>query len=89
MALSKRTVVLDIKVEVDGQVIVFEQDEYWEGGFTSGTMEATGPRTGRRLDVGDDVTAEDQLVKDVINGNVHSAARRTARDTVKADEGIL
>lgn len=85
MALSKRTVVLDIKVEADGQVIVFEQEEYWEGGFTSGVMETTGPRTGRRLDVGDDSTSEDQLVKDVINGNVHSAARKTARDAVKAE----
>lgn len=84
MAITKRTVVQDIKVQLDGQVIVFEVEEYWEGGFTTGTLETTGPRTGRVIDVGDDATAEDQLVKDVISGDLHNATRISDRDAVRS-----
>lgn len=86
MAISKRTVVQDVAVEPDGQIIIYEVTEYWEGGVTNGTLEVVGPRRGRRVDVGDDVTAEDDLVKDVVNGNLHSQARKDARDAKKAAE---
>ncbi len=86
MAISKRVVIEDIKVLTDGQVIVFEVTEYWNGGFIKGTMETVGPRTGRMLDVGDDVTMEDQIVRDIVKGTLHSAARKTARDIVKETE---
>ncbi len=86
MAITKRTIIQDIAVKADGQVIVYEVTEYWEGGFTNGILEATGPRTGHLIDVGDSITGEDQLVKDVINGNLHSATRKTARAAAKALE---
>lgn len=84
MAVTKRTVVVAVTVELDGQVTVFEQEEYWEGGIQNGVLEATSPKRGRRIDVGDDATAEDDLIKDVINGNLHSQARKDARDAAKA-----
>lgn len=86
MALSKRTVIEEIRVAVDGQVHVFERTEIWEGGFVNGTLEGKGSRTGRTLDVGDTIAgSESQLVKDVVNGNLHSAGRKAARDAKKAE----
>jgi hypothetical protein len=86
MAITKRTVVLDLRVEADGQVVVFEQDEYWEGAFDTGVLETISPRRGRKLDVGDDVTSEDILVKDTVNGNLHSQARQDARDAARGQQ---
>ena len=87
MALSKRTVIEEIRVDSDGQVWVYETIEIYEGGFVNGTRAGTGPRTGRVIDVGDAVAGENQLIRDVVNGNLHSAARKTARDAVKAAQG--
>lgn len=87
MALSQRTVVQNVQVDPDGQVRVYEIIEIWEGGFANGTLVGTGPRTGRNLDVGDTIRgSESQLVKDVVNGNLHSAGRKAARDAVKAEQ---
>jgi len=85
MALTKVTKIQDMKVLPDGQIMVFEADEYWEGGTSNGTLEITGPRTGRLIDVGDDVSAEDDLIKDTAQV-LHSQARINARAAVKAAE---
>ena len=79
MALSKRIVIKNIRVETDGVVHIFEDVEVWDGGSTNGTMIAS-TKAVRTIQPGDKVAAgEDQLVKDVINGNVHSAERKAAR----------
>lgn len=83
MAITKRTVLVKVEVLLDGQLIVFEQEEYWEGGFVNGVLETTGPVRGRHVDVGDDVAAEDEIIRDVVNGNLHSQSRKDARDTVR------
>lgn len=85
MARSERTVVVSRSILDDGQIQVTEKLEVWEGGFTTGTLVASGPNTGRLIDVGDDTSGEaDDLIKDAINGNLHSAARKQARDDIKA-----
>jgi len=40
------------------------------------------------IDVGDDVTNEPQIVKDIASG-LHTPARKAARDAVKAEEAEL
>lgn len=80
MALTKEKELLELRVELDGQVIVFERDIVKDGDDT--VME--GPRTGRRVDVGDDVAAEDVLVKHVVDGQLHNAERKALRDAEKA-----
>lgn len=88
MARSEHTAILSLAVEPDGQVVIYEQLQVWEGGIVNGYIVATGPRTGRNIDVGDDTSGEDQLVLDTINGNLHTQARIDARDAEKAKEVI-
>jgi hypothetical protein len=84
MALSKRTRLEALSVREDGTLIAYEVVEYWEGGFVSGTLEHTTRRTGRMIDVGDDVTAEEPLIKDTVSGDLHTTERIAGRDAVKA-----
>jgi hypothetical protein len=89
MAITKRVVIQDVAVEADGQLAVYEVIEYWEGGVINGTLEVTGPRKRRQIDVGDDVAADDALIKDIVNGNLHSAARKDTRDAIKAAKAAV
>ncbi len=85
MAIAKRIVIEDIKVERDGQVVVFEHLEHWEGGFLNGVLELSGPRTGRVIDVGDNVSNEEQIVKDTVQ-NLHTPKRIAARQKFKREQ---
>jgi hypothetical protein len=80
MAITKRTIVNRVEVLSDGRIRVRETVEFYEGGIINGTLEGTGELPARIIDVGDDVTSEDPLIKDVVNGNLHTAARKTARE---------
>lgn len=86
MAITKRMTLLDIKVELDGRVIIYERMEHWEGGFSNGYLDATGPRTGRVIDLGDDVSGEDVLIQDLINGTIHTPARIANREAEKLED---
>ena len=80
--VTKTVEIESVSVQLDGQVHVVELTHYMEKGKVMSSR-----RDNRVIDVGDTVlVGEDQLVKDVINGNLHSAARKTARDAVKAAE---
>ena len=87
MALSRHTVVVGITVMMDGRVQVTEREEIYEGGRTSGERIAVGSNIGRIIDLDDTVDAgEDDLVKDVINGNIQTQARIDARTAARAAE---
>ncbi len=82
-----RVVFEDAKVMPDGCVIVHEHVEHWDGATPGeGELKFNRPRTGRLIDVGDDVSNECQEVQDIINGNLHSADRKAIRDAIKAEE---
>ena len=74
MALTKETVLLDLRVEENGSIAKFERTDILE----DGVVIVEGPRTGTWIYPGDDVANETQLVKDVVNGNLHSQERKDA-----------
>ncbi len=76
MAIEKETV--EVTVLPDGQVQLKEATRYVEDGKVM--MERHDIRT---IDCGDGTAEEDQLIKDIINGNLHSAARIAQRVAVK------
>jgi hypothetical protein len=79
MAITKVVTVEDIRALKDGQLIVKETVKFIEDGAVIATTTLS-----RRIDVGDDVRNEDDLIKKVVNGNLHDAARKAAREAVKA-----
>ena len=74
MAITKEMFVESVIVREDGQVDIVERTQYFDEGLV-----VTSRKDKRRIDVGDDVTAESYLIKDVVNGNLHSQSRRDAR----------
>ena len=79
MAVQKETV--EIIVLPDGQVQLKVATRYLEGGKVM--MER---HDFRMIDCGDDVSTEDQLIKDIVNGNLHTASRIASRDVIKAED---
>ncbi len=79
MAVEKETV--EVQVLPDGQVQLKVATRYLEEGKV--IMERHDLRI---IDCGDDVSTEDQLVKDIVNGNLHSTARIADREEIKAAE---
>ena len=71
MAITKRIFVDKIEVLEDGQLNIRTATQFFEGG------EAVSEKSFHRktIEVGDDVTAEDALVKDVVDGKLFTAAR--------------
>jgi len=84
MAILERQVLLGLNVELDGQIVKFYRREFYDDITDEVKME--GSRTGVRIDVGDDITGEDVLIRDTVNGNLHTPARKTVRDAVKFAE---
>jgi hypothetical protein len=81
MAVTKVITQEKVQVMADGQVEVITRTDYREAGKIMSSR-----RDARVIDVGDDVSGEDQLVQDVVSGNLHSAARKKVRDDIKAAE---
>jgi len=84
MAVTKKIEFVSMTVYKDGQIDILEKTNYLEGGKVM-----SGRRDNRRIDVGDSVASEDQLVKDVVKGDLHTKARKDARELIKnpPDEG--
>ncbi len=81
MALTKTVTQKEVAVMADGQVRILEETSVFDNGeFLSARKDH------RFIDVGGSVTGETQLVKDVINGNLHDATRTAARQAVKDAE---
>jgi hypothetical protein len=80
MAYTKETEVTHVQTMADGQLIVEEVDVFVDS--VSGERSQGINRRRRRINVGDDVTAEPQLVKDVAKG-VHTVARANKRAAAK------
>ena len=81
MALTKEVTQKEIVVMKDGQVRILEETSVFDNGeFLSARKDH------RFIDVGDDVSSEDQLVQDVVNGNLHSVDRIADRNAVKQAE---
>ena len=78
MAVTKKISFVSMTIYEDGQIDILEKTNYMEGGKVM-----SGRRDNRRIDVGDSVASEDQLVKDVVNGNLHNKARKDARELIK------
>ena len=81
MPITKEMFVEGVMVLVDGQIDVVERTQYFDEGFV-----VTSRKDTRRIDVGDDVAAESELIRDVVNGNLHNQARRDARDAARLAE---
>ena len=81
MAITKEMFTESVIVRVDGQIDVVVRTQYFDGGFV-----VTSRKDTRTIDVGDDVTAENELIRDVVNGNLHNQARRDARDAARLAE---
>jgi len=81
MAITKQVFIESITVLEDGQIDVVSRTQYFDEGLV-----VTSRKDTRRIDVGDNVAAESGLIKDVVNGNLHSQSRRDARDTARAAE---
>jgi len=82
MALSKETLVAKIEILEDGQVKLTERTTIYEGGVQNGTVVAA-RQDERIIDVGDPVAAESPLIRDIVSGNLHNAARLAARNLVR------
>ncbi len=80
MAIIKQTVVDKIEVLEDGQMQIREAVRIIEDGELLSTSYAR-----RVIDVGDDVSGEEQLVQDVAS-NMHTPARIAARQAAIAAE---
>ena len=74
MAITKRMFVERTTVLEDGQIEIVERTQYLDEGFV-----VTSRKDIRTIDVGDDVTAESDLIKNIVNGKLHTAARIEAR----------
>ena len=81
MAITKRSFVEKTTVLEDGQIEIVERTQYFDEGFV-----VTSRKDTRTIDVGDDVAAESELIRDVVNGNLHNQARRDARDAARQAE---
>ena len=81
MAITKEVFIESTIVHEDGQVDVVERTQYFDEGLV-----VTSRKDTRRIDVGEDVTRESDLVKDVVNGNLHNQARIDARDAARLAE---
>ena len=80
MPITRETITDSINVLEDGQMRVQEATWFVEDGVRVGT-----PTYHRYIvDVGDDLTGKDQLVKDTAN-NLHTPARKAKRDALKAE----
>jgi len=81
MAITKRMFVERVTVLEDGQVEIVERTQYFDEGFV-----VTSRKDIRLIDVGDDVAAESELIKDVVDGKLHKKSRKDARDAAKLAE---
>jgi hypothetical protein len=78
MAVTKKVTPVEITVLSDGQVRIKEKTSFIDGGQV-----ASERHDYRFIDVGDSVASEIQLIKDIVNGNLHNPARLAARELVK------
>lgn len=83
MALSKVVETVETKVLPDGRVQLKVSTKVYEGGVQSGVLVAERHDL-RMIEVGDDVTGEDELTRDIVNGTLFSAQRITDREAAKA-----
>jgi len=70
-----------VTVLEDGQIEIVERTQYFDEGFV-----VTSRKDIRTIDVGDNVAAENDLIKHVVNGNLHNKARKDARAVAKLAE---
>ena len=80
MALTKEIKTTAIEVREDGQLTLHDMVTILED-----DVQITSYVEMRNVDVGEDIAAESDLVKDTAK-NLHTPARKTARDVVKAAE---
>lgn len=81
MALTETVVCKERRVLDDGRIELIEETSIFKDGvFHSARKD---PRV---IDVGDDVSSEDILIQNIVNGNLHTAARVTARQAVRDAE---
>jgi len=74
MAITKEMFVEGVIILEDGQIDIVTRTQYFDEGFV-----VTSRKDTRRIDVGDSVATESDLIKDVVNGNLHKQSRRDAR----------
>ena len=81
MAIITRRDTEKVEVLADGQLQVKEVDVLYD----DVADEIVGRKgTHRRtIDVGDSVTAENALIKDIVNGNLHKPARVNRRNSTR------
>ena len=83
MAIIEKRITEKLEVLPDGQIQVKERDVYVDD-TDPDTVLAVKSTHRRVIDVGDDVTNEPTLVKDVVNGRLHTPVRKTRRQAFKA-----
>ena len=71
MAITKNSFVEKTTVLEDGRIEIQERTQYRDDGFV-----VTSRRDVRTIDVGDNVATESDLVKDIVDGNLHNQDRR-------------
>lgn len=81
MAITEVTVVVGREVLDDGRIRLREEFQAWEGGTTNGFVKYR-KHDFRIIEVGDDVSNEEPLVKDMVDGKIFTVARVTERDLV-------
>ena len=81
MKLSKQVQIIDLKVNSDGRLRLTVSEKKFQGGVSKGILmdEKTYIRW---IEPGDDVSKEIPLIRDVVNGNLHNAARIAARKNI-------
>ncbi len=83
--LVKTKRLLQVQIEADGTVSV-----QYETIITDDGAQIAQSVDGRVIDIGDDVSGEDELIRDIISGNLHTATRKKAKeDRLKAAKGDL
>ena len=81
ITLHTTTEVVACVVTPDGRIEVVEETNFWTGA-SAGQGEKfvkPAPQSRRIIDIGADVSNEIQLIKDIVNGNLHTPERAALR----------
>lgn len=80
MKLSKQVQIIDIKVNPDGRLRLTVSEKMFDGGVTKGILMDENTYV-RWIEVGDDVSKEISLIRDVVDG-LHTKERIAARKAI-------
>lgn len=80
MKLSKQVEIIDLKVHPDGRLRLTISEKQFEGGVAKGILMEEKTYI-RLIEVGDDVSKEILLIRDVVNG-LHTKERIAARKVI-------